>query len=343
MKEVIDLLDCEDEEPKAPAPKYTYTPAQSMCDNDDDDEVEFVKVQQPAAASLISAHSETVAERKTFTAIKTPRNAYKARPPRVSFEAASRVDRPKNPYNQTPRVVSQLSQNGCDSDSSNDSLMNAGPVFSKPASSAVASTNPTRTDFALAEIMMRRPPTDDSLMNGGPISSSEKRATSAVMVPPPLKPTPSYTPTNQVVHDPPFQYPTLLSNSKQYEDLRPNYILAFWCYARKRTQHSYDRPKLDQLANKIVLLAMTPHPIRSLEEYCFGRGLGGGSGATAADKAKREHVLDQLLQGGLEIRILRMTPAHEPKKYTSIAEACLVALLNEIQSRLGKKMWILES
>ena len=111
------------------------------------------------------------------------------------------------------------------------------------------------------------------------------------------------------------------------------YILAFWNYARKCTQHSRDRPKLDQISKKVVLLALSPHPIRSLEEYCFNRGVGGGSGATANDRKIRDEIKPQLIEGGLDtIR----TPFNDGK-YTSIAEACLVTMLSNVERKLIQK------
>ena len=133
----------------------------------------------------------------------------------------------------------------------------------------------------------------------------------------------------------PFQYPALLHNSKKYKDLRPYYILALWKFARSCTQHSFKSRTLDQVTNKIFLLALTPHPVRSLEEYCFGRGHGGAADTT--DHARRDKIRDQLEQGGLNSVCITPIPANQEKKYTSIVEACLVAMMNETERRLVGK------
>lgn len=311
-----------------------------------DDEIEVVEVQPPARQTMTSVPTAASAQNTSVnapssTSIKTPRNPYTPRPPapRVSLEApaimtdtqqqtfrtpssASLQCPAQNPYAKKSmatttsaprrRVISQSSNSGYDSDSSDDSLLNDGPSFAVKKKSppvAVAAAPSASTTAATTSPSPPVPPPRFSLI--GP-------------APPPI------------TEDPPYQYPALLRNSKQYPDLRPAFIQAFWRHARRRTQHSYDRPKLDQLGNKIVLLALTPHPVRSLEEYCFGRGVGGGSGATAADRARRNDIEKQLMDGGIKTNVIS-TIQYETKKYCSIAEACLVAMLEEVERRLGNE------
>jgi hypothetical protein len=130
---------------------------------------------------------------------------------------------------------------------------------------------------------------------------------------------------------PPISYPTLLSNSKLYPDLRAKYILSFWTYARTLTQHSYTRPLLDQMAKKIVALAVSDFPVMSLEEYYF-RGGNAASSQNARDA--RDTIQTQLESGGLS-HYLTPVDACRTGKYYSIAESCLVSLLATIEGRLG--------
>ena len=320
MNEVIDLLDSDDEEVKA-----AEVATLAGTSNNSDDEVEVVGVHQPPAAmsagkssvSSIRKDCNSVTKSQKTTSFKTSTSPHEHHP-RVSLETPQipqnlKFQRQKNPYSQTtkqtPRAVSQSSQNGAyDSDSSDDSLFNAGPTF---ASKKVASAPPCLTTQSNA--------------------NSSNAGSSASRSQPPAKPAPSYimaSLSSSLVNDPLFRYPALLNNSKQYEDLRPKYILAFWRCARRRVQHSYERAALDQLVNKIVILALTPYPIRSLEEYRYGQGFGGGS---------TNGVETQLIEGGLQTIAIRTTPAHSPKKYFSIVEACLVAMLTEIERRLSQK------
>ena len=126
-------------------------------------------------------------------------------------------------------------------------------------------------------------------------------------------------------------YPALLSNSKVYEDIRAKYILALWKYARSLTHHSHDRSKLDQITKKIIALALSDHPVRSVDEYCF-RYCGGANASMAMGKEVRSTVLTQLECGGLT-SLVTPVDACRDSRYYSIAEACLVAMRIEIHRR----------
>ena len=121
----------------------------------------------------------------------------------------------------------------------------------------------------------------------------------------------------------PFTYPKLLDKSKCYEDKRAKYVLAFWKYARKKVQNSYDRKTLDHIVKKIVHLALCQYPIRSLEEY-------------AIDPKAKDDISSQLKIGGLDY-IVTPVGATDDNKYYSITEACLVAMISEIEKKLVAK------
>lgn len=87
-----------------------------------------------------------------------------------------------------------------------------------------------------------------------------------------------------------------------------------------------------------MLLSLIPYPIRSLEEYCFNKGVGGSCGiSNACKKIKLARVQSELLEGGLDTRMIRKPPPHQAKQCTSIAEACLVAMLSEVEQQLAQK------
>lgn len=289
--------------------------------------------------------------------------------PRVSVGSAvdSSVNRPANPY--TPSHVQQRpsSQQSNDDDSDDDNdFLTISPVFAlkkSPPVNPYAQANQNKQPCSNERSVANAPPPnpyarepqlvsqsccgsdlDDDMMTEGPVfvPSSLTGTDSATAIadeettrPSPTVPRMPLAQSPQFTHDGALLslFPTLLSTAKTYEDLRPKFILAFWMFARKRVQHSYDRAKLDQVVKRIVLLALTPYPIRSLEEYCFSRGAGGGGGG-GVDLPRRDRIKSQLSEGGLEtIRISTETDG----KYTSITEACLVAMLAQVERRLDQQ------
>jgi hypothetical protein len=66
---------------------------------------------------------------------------------------------------------------------------------------------------------------------------------------------------------------SFVKHTTLHKEPRPEeYILSFWQRACSCTNHSYYGKRLDELIRNVVLLALTPFPIRSLEEYCFSLG-----------------------------------------------------------------------
>jgi ERCC4-type nuclease len=367
MNEVIELLESDDEQ--------VENAARAPMSEDEDDEIEFIGVSNastnkkaPNNTALRNQSVQQSSENRAST-ITTPRNPYSSSAPRLSLEpttnttstsdtrtrnlSSGKVQRPKNPYTtpkntprsvsqfksashgrlkNTRRAVSQSSQSAYDSDDSSDDdlIMNGGPTFSRKRSNT--NTVPTQSTSTGSSVRKSADTTRDAARASFPESP---RATSLSSSPPMHVPLMAATRTPNPVNNVPFQYPALLHNSKKYKDLRPNYILALWKFVRSCTQHSYNSRTLDQVANKIFLLALTPHPVRSLEEYCFGRGHGGA--ADVADHARRDMIKEQLEQGGLNTICITPIPANQEKRYYSIVEACLVAMMNETERRLGGK------
>jgi hypothetical protein len=140
-------------------------------------------------------------------------------------------------------------------------------------------------------------------------------------------------------------YPNLLSTTKPHADIRPKFLLAYWKYSRTLTHKSFDRPKLDQTAKKILALALSEYPMRSLEEYCARTYKVGGSG-TFAGRNKKDDVKYELDKGGLAGFIANIsTPVDACRngRYYSIVEACLVSVLVFVEVKLRAKNVTLKS
>ena len=130
-----------------------------------------------------------------------------------------------------------------------------------------------------------------------------------------------------------FPYPRLLQRSKQYPDLRPSYLLALWKYARTLTLHSHHRSTLDQTITKVVHLSLSPHPIRSLEEFCV---LTGGGAGSLLDFKNRKTNLQQQLDAGKagQFQSARIpVGVNRDGFYLSIPEALLVSMATEVDRR----------
>ena len=130
-----------------------------------------------------------------------------------------------------------------------------------------------------------------------------------------------------------FPYPRLLHKSKQYPDLRPSYLLALWKYARTLTLHSHNRSTMDQTIAKVVRLSLSPHPIRSLEEFCVL--MGGGSGSLLDFKNRKTNLQQHLDSGSVGLYQSARIPVgvNRDGLYLSIPEALLVSMATEVDRR----------
>ena len=135
-----------------------------------------------------------------------------------------------------------------------------------------------------------------------------------------------------------ISYPKLREKTKQRPDLRPNLVLALWKFARSNlTRDSYKAKQLDQYVGRIVDLAITAHdfPVRTLGEYAFRKGAHiakrGRGGVSTLDALKR--LEDDLNSTGVMEKTYHATSLGGNQRYFSIAEACLVAMKEEIVRR----------
>lgn len=104
-------------------------------------------------------------------------------------------------------------------------------------------------------------------------------------------------------------------------------MLAFWKFGKSQVAHSFQRPKLDSTAKKILKLALTQYPIRSVEELASR----GRSHSSVADFVKTRDALRSDLETG-ELNRFKTDFRQGPKRqFHSIMEACLVALLENAE------------
>jgi hypothetical protein len=125
----------------------------------------------------------------------------------------------------------------------------------------------------------------------------------------------------------------LLANSKQYSDERAKFALSFWKFGRKMTGRSFDRPKLDRAAKRVVELALAEFPIRSLEEFMHF-----GNASVTSSLQVRDELRSDLDAGGYDrIQSPVTVEASAQRRYYTIAEACLAALLVHVETTLRSK------
>ena len=140
--------------------------------------------------------------------------------------------------------------------------------------------------------------------------------------------------TNRIPQE--FSYPTLLHNSKTYDDLRAQLALALWRSGRRRTTNAHELESVDRTTKSLMMLVLGTSPIRSIEEYLAG----GRSSITVNDlTTRRDRLRSQLESVGFS-RIV--TPPSSTKDgYYTITEACLVAMLDHVrivQNGIGQNM-----
>ena len=124
----------------------------------------------------------------------------------------------------------------------------------------------------------------------------------------------------------PFSYPTLPSRS--YADQRARWALQFWKSGRSRTTRAYNRPKLEAAAKRVVRLALARSPIRSVEEFVYMKQ---GSNATTCNNRSAVAELKQELDGCI-VATTPVTCASPNRRYYTIVEACLVALMMHVKN-----------
>lgn len=145
-------------------------------------------------------------------------------------------------------------------------------------------------------------------------------------------------------------YPKLLDNSKMYPDERARFLRAFWNYGRTNcTRRSFERPKLDIIAKRIVKLGLSEYPIRSVEEFVTASS---SHKAVTVLQTERAKLHQELVEGGLDNIVTPFRPNFTGRrKFYSIVEASLSGLLQSAKEKLRdgqdlevelkeKSMWI---
>ena len=134
-----------------------------------------------------------------------------------------------------------------------------------------------------------------------------------------------------------FPLPAPPPQATLHPDLRPSFLLALQNHAASLSWHNHDRAKLDHVLKKITYLALSPHPIRSPEEHLFAKGSTVTSSAASSSSNKIDRELKSnfkaMLESGGYIDPKRPPPIIPdlnslPRKYITVTEATLVALLS---------------
>lgn len=340
-EDTIDLCDSSDDEDEAAArskkkrakPSYSYSDELSSDDDDDDDDallapseifarkphkaVEKPQAQpreklQAARESLANASyyvakaKEAAATRRSFLSQEENLNDAEL----LNYSSGLVIQRRAN-CKAPPRARTQQTSHAApplpahDSDDDEDALLNY--------SSGLARSAPRLTTAASSNVI------------GNPYA---KKAPKVSTEAPPVQ--------QQI---PTFAYPKLSTNSRQYPDERARFLLAFWSYGRKNcTRRSFERPKLDSTAKRVVRLALTPFPIRSIEEYV---SLGAATTSVTNSRQQRDDIREELDQGDKDQIVTPVETASPTRKYYSITEACLVTILRQAESQVEEKeKWI---
>ncbi|CAJ1951908.1 unnamed protein product [Cylindrotheca closterium] len=119
------------------------------------------------------------------------------------------------------------------------------------------------------------------------------------------------------------QYYPQMAQSSLYDDLRPRYLLTFWKFAQTLQDASYNLVKLDQYSKRVNALALSRFPFRSFEEYCI----------RFANTSDTSGIQDALRIGNINNFASLLKQCNNGNgRYFSISEACLVALLEHVES-----------
>lgn len=130
------------------------------------------------------------------------------------------------------------------------------------------------------------------------------------------------------------RYPQQMAKSSLYDDLRARYLLAFWKFAQTLEDASYNLGKLDQYSKRINALSLSHFPIRSFEEYCirFANTSSDTSGIQDALRVGNITSFATSLQQQQQQQQCNYGNGGGGGKFFSIAEACLVSLLEHVES-----------
>ena len=239
-------------------------------------------------------------------------------------------DRNRKHKSKKPRQLSfsspKAAKNGScifdDSDSSDDDLYVPVRLSKKPPVTENAGVSSTKV--ALAKAKENLHPAKQDAQPSSPSKKQRRRTETA--------PKPAFNPYSKAssdkplasahVHDsddrstslPHLSYPN--PSAQKHEDIRAKLILAFWNHARTLVHASYNLNKMDQMCRRITNLALSEHPIRSVEEY-FHRF------THTADATGLQDVLKGMNRNNSNISAVK------DGKYFAIAEAALVAMLEQ--------------
>ena len=375
MSELISLLsDSEDEEPSmAPVGQNRRSKAAShsevvelLSDSSDEEETSPSMIHQrtrniknrttalvkPKVA--VNAQSKLYQRKLDFTSTRQGRNIGSPEISRASSSKAIRAKRMRSPFQEEqatkklPPVASSPTQSNCynalsDSESDDDSILQ----FESGLSRKKTTTAPSQVALASSPIHVNvREMTVKSSGNDFSIKVTPESATKVLHSTRPKLLNPyskKSTLNDQIVASNTeyassqagsfpsnFWYPALFSPSKRHEDIRAKLIVWLWRKAKSMVQFSHDGKKLQSTVKRIAHLALSLHPIRSVDEY-YGRYFNVGGIKSTAGRIVRQDVASEN-----DIKAIS-TPISCDGRYYSIAEACLVAMLDIANMKNSQK------
>ena len=123
-------------------------------------------------------------------------------------------------------------------------------------------------------------------------------------------------------------------------DIRPNLVLALWKFSRQHlTRESYNLTRLDKYISRLVDLAVVNRdfPIRTLGEYAFRPRSPGIHGAGGMDLDRYKRFKEDIKSTAMLSMSIPVDACSVSRQYFTIAEACLVAMREEIVARWRRK------
>lgn len=373
---VIELLDeSSDDDADQKQPSSTNDPVTiDLCDDDDDGLARKPSPKRKHATRRANAESSGCsdgterASRGTVSASDERRSLVESR--RVTYvypTSEPKTHRSTILENEPISLLDDTEDEGADEDDDDYSILNdmglglkrkhvASKSASKQPARAKTAQLPPKNPYASQSSPQRR-----SSMSSieGTVSSSRRNRTvaaSASEQPSHRQPVPRHPTHNPyaihvapIYQNPaptaystsrPFPYPNKLTqHSKQYSDIRAQCMLAFWKYGCKMTRHAHERSKLDIVGKRVVRLALSTFPIRSIEELSVRSS---HHGSVELQRTHRATFLKELQEGRLDSW---QVPVGRPGSTTfySITEACLVALSRVVGSEenLGsREYWL---
>jgi len=264
-------------------------------------------------------------------------SGFKSTPQAITASQDDSISSVVNPYAcKTPGSSINLSL-GSSQDSVTSNPYKKTPAASQGSSSSIVNPYSARKSAATPSIrkqlLHKDDDSDDDILmytpSGLNLATTEAQAQQEPLlqdlVPRPTNTRQTLMVPHRRIGESNFSYPQLLRQSKQYDDLRVLYLWSFWNYGRTMVNKSYQRPKVQTLALRVVNLALGCNPVRSLEEFATKKQ----KVAVKDAQADRQAIQQELVKGRKSNWNMVRTQASARRKFHSVSEACLVLCLEK--------------